>query len=172
VPWIVWGFFKLITPFIDPLTREKLKFNEDMTQYVPAEQLWTEFAGGQLNFEYDHSVYWPALMKLCTERREEQMRRWEAGGKLIGEHEDYLKGATEVGAGEVALKADPAVPEAQKVEESKTETAAAPDAAAEVPRVNEAQAEASGAGELPTNKEAESGLEVEKVEPPAVQASA
>ncbi|KAI5924249.1 cral trio domain-containing protein [Camillea tinctor] len=92
VPWVVWGFFKLITPFIDPLTKEKLKFNEDMTQYVPKEQLWNEFGGGELQFEYDHSVYWPALHKLCEEKRAERIQRWEAGGKEIGETEDYLKG--------------------------------------------------------------------------------
>ncbi|KAI1861233.1 uncharacterized protein JN550_011055 [Neoarthrinium moseri] len=91
VPWVVWGFFKLITPFIDPLTREKLKFNEDMSQYVPKEQLWTEFMG-DLNFEYDHATYWPALTKLCAERREAKRQRWEAGGKHIGELEDYLTG--------------------------------------------------------------------------------
>jgi hypothetical protein len=96
VPWVVWGFFKLITPFIDPLTREKLKFNEDMRQYVPAEQLWTEF-NGELQFEYDHSAYWPALNKLCTERREAKRQRWVAGGGQIGELEDYLAGAVEVG---------------------------------------------------------------------------
>ncbi|KAI1092340.1 CRAL/TRIO domain-containing protein [Rostrohypoxylon terebratum] len=92
VPWVVWGFFKLITPFIDPLTREKLKFNEDMTQFVPKEQLWSEFPGGELQFEYNHDVYWPALQKLCAEKRAEKVRRWEAGGKQIGEKEDYLKG--------------------------------------------------------------------------------
>ncbi|KAI3323294.1 CRAL/TRIO domain-containing protein [Xylariaceae sp. AK1471] len=92
VPWVVWGFFKLITPFIDPLTKEKIKFNEDMTQYVPSEQLLADFKGGELPFEYDHSVYWPALQKLCSERRAERLRRWEAGGKQIGESEDYLKG--------------------------------------------------------------------------------
>ncbi|KAI0024408.1 cral trio domain-containing protein [Xylariomycetidae sp. FL0641] len=97
VPWVVWGFFKLITPFIDPLTKEKLKFNEDMKQFVPKEQLWTEFSGGEQQFEYDHSVYWPALMKLCGERRAEWTRRWEAGGKQIGETEDYLKGAASQG---------------------------------------------------------------------------
>ncbi|KAI0525705.1 CRAL-TRIO domain-containing protein [Xylaria bambusicola] len=92
VPWVVWGFFKLITPFIDPLTKEKLKFNEDMTQYVTPEQLAKDIKGGQLPFEYDHSVYWPALMKLSDQRRAERFQRWEAGGKLIGESEDYLKG--------------------------------------------------------------------------------
>lgn len=96
VPFIVWGFFKLITPFIDPLTREKLKFNEDMSQYVPKEQLWTEFNGG-LQFDYDHSVYWPALMEMCEEKRIERKKRWEAGGKQIGETEDYLTGFTTEG---------------------------------------------------------------------------
>ena len=107
MPWVVWGFFKLITPFIDPLTREKLKFNEDMNQYVPTEQLWTEF-NGQQEFEYDHSVYWPALLKLCNERREARKARWVAGGKLIGELEDYLsghlgKGTGAVGSGEASV---------------------------------------------------------------------
>ncbi|KAM7186961.1 CRAL-TRIO domain containing protein [Rhypophila sp. PSN 637] len=96
VPWMVNGFFKLITPFIDPLTREKLKFNEDMSQYVPKEQLWTEFNGG-LEFEYDHSTYWPALIKMCDERREARTQRWVAGGKQIGELEDYLAGHTDQG---------------------------------------------------------------------------
>lgn len=106
VPWVVWGFFKLITPFIDPLTREKLKFNEDMRQYVPKEQLAAEFSDGDLQFEYDHSTYWPALMKLCAERREAKTQRWVAGGKLIGEHEDYLAGGKETGAGGQQPKAD------------------------------------------------------------------
>lgn len=88
----MWGFFKLITPFIDPLTREKLKFNEDMSQYVPKEQLWTEFMGG-LEFEYDHAAYWPALEKICAEKRASRTRRWEEGGKHIGEFEDYLSGS-------------------------------------------------------------------------------
>ena len=97
VPWVVWGFFKLITPFIDPLTREKLKFNEDMRKYVPEEQLWTEF-NGSLDFKYDHSVYWPALHKLCDERRETRRQRWIQGGRLIGEHEDFLAGQSPKGA--------------------------------------------------------------------------
>lgn len=103
VPFIVWGFFKLITPFIDPLTREKLKFNEDMTQYVPKEQLWKEF-NGELDFDYDHSTYWPALMKLCEERRAARTKRWEDGGKHIGELEDYLAGQLPHGLTVPAIK--------------------------------------------------------------------
>ncbi|KAI1115770.1 cral trio domain-containing protein [Nemania sp. NC0429] len=104
VPWVVWGFFKLITPFIDPLTREKLKFNEDMTQYVDAEQLVTDFKGGKLPFEYDHPVYWSALNQLSSQRRAERLQRWKAGGELIGESEDYLKGhAAHAGAATAPL---------------------------------------------------------------------
>lgn len=89
---MIWGFFKLITPFIDPLTREKLRFNEDMTLHVPKGQL-IKSVGGDVVFEYDHSVYWPTLSKLVEQRREAMKQRWIEGGKLIGENEDYLRGA-------------------------------------------------------------------------------
>src|SRR5579871_4446538 len=36
VPSFVKIFFKLISPFIDPNTREKLKFNENLREYVPS----------------------------------------------------------------------------------------------------------------------------------------
>jgi CRAL/TRIO domain len=85
------GFFKLITPFIDPLTRQKLKFNDDMRQHVPPQQLWNEFHG-DMEFEYDHSVYWPALLKLAGERYEERHERWVKAGKHYGESEMYLRG--------------------------------------------------------------------------------
>ncbi|KAK3358939.1 CRAL-TRIO domain-containing protein [Lasiosphaeria hispida] len=126
-PWFVHGFFKIITPFIDPHTREKLKFNEDMTQYVPSEQLWTTFKGA-LEFEYDHSIYWPALMKQCTEKREARKQRWIAGGKHIGESEDYLSGhaatgvatskPTEAVQAAEAVKMDEAVPAAETANET------------------------------------------------------
>ena len=106
VPWVVWGFFKIITPFIDPVTREKLKFNEDMKQYVPPEQLWSADWGGDMDFDYDHDTYWPALNELCKKRREERRRRWEAGGKIVGESEDYLVGGTDVSV--KGIKYDPA----------------------------------------------------------------
>lgn len=102
------------------MTREKLKFNEDMKQYVPEEQLWSADWGGKLDFEYDHATYWPALNELCRKRREERMHRWEAAGKHVGESEEYLAGGTDVSitgvkyaAGEDAL--------AEKLKETKLE---------------------------------------------------
>jgi hypothetical protein len=94
VPFYIWGFFKLITPFIDPVTREKIKFNEDSGLHVPREQLLKE-SGGHVEFEYDHDEYWPALNKLCEMKRESMRQRWEKGGKRIGELEIYLKGGQE-----------------------------------------------------------------------------
>jgi hypothetical protein len=140
MPWIVTGFFKLITPFIDPHTREKLKFNEDMSQYVPQEQMWSEFSSGKLEFEYDHSVYWPALQKICSEKRQARWQRWVAGGQQLGESEDYLAGAIEVGvagpqATGTANQAEEK--EAEKIEEKaaekveETSDSAAPAPAAE-----------------------------------------
>lgn len=81
----------MITPFIDPLTREKLKFNEDLRQHVPPGQL-LKSVGGDVEFKYDHASYWPALKKLADHRRAAFRERWVLGGQQIGEIENYLKG--------------------------------------------------------------------------------
>lgn len=91
VPWLIMGFFKLITPFIDPVTKEKIKFNEDMSIYVPKEQLMKE-SNGSVDFQYDHKTYWPALTKLSENKRNAYRARWETAGKRIGEYEIYLRG--------------------------------------------------------------------------------
>ncbi|KAJ5496682.1 hypothetical protein N7463_008669 [Penicillium fimorum] len=92
VPFVIWGFLKLITPFIDPNTREKLKFNEDLRQHVPPSHLMKS-VGGDVEFRYDHAAYWPTLNKLAGQRREAYRERWVQGGKQVGEFENYLKGA-------------------------------------------------------------------------------
>lgn len=94
LPWVVWAFFKIINPFIDPLTREKLKFDVDLRQVVPPEQLLKGY-GGDCDFEYEHNAYWPALNKLVEQKKMEMLKRWDTAGKRIGESESYLKGAGE-----------------------------------------------------------------------------
>lgn len=109
MPWSIQGFFKLITPFIDPLTREKLKFNESLREHVPSAQLWTTL-GGDVQFEYDHSVYWPALIKLASDRRQAYRERWVSGGKKVGESEEYLRGGAASSVSQTELStAQPAV---------------------------------------------------------------
>ncbi|XMA15477.1 hypothetical protein WAI453_008268 [Rhynchosporium graminicola] len=122
IPWVVTVFYKLITPFIDPLTRQKLVFNEDMRKHVPPQQLWNEFYG-DLDFEYDHEAYWPALMKLCEEKHKEQHERWVKGGKHYGESENYIKGGNTPSIGSMVAE----------VTEEKTAPATLPEPVAGTP---------------------------------------
>ena len=83
-------FFKLITPFIDPATREKLRFDHDLRLLVPPEQLLKSH-GGDVDFVYEHEVYWPALNELAAKKRAAMVQRWETAGKKVGESESYLR---------------------------------------------------------------------------------
>ncbi|WBW74694.1 sec14 cytosolic factor family protein [Schizosaccharomyces osmophilus] len=94
IPWAVWGFFKLISPFIDPITREKLKFNEPLDRYVPMDQLDTNF-GGSLKFEYFHEKYWPKIVEICKTRRQTGLQRWKNLGSKIGTSEWDIKGGND-----------------------------------------------------------------------------
>ena len=100
VPTFVWLFFKLITPFIEPNTREKLKFNENLREYVPPEQL-VELFGGDCNFEYEHETFWPEYLKLASERRDKYFARWKAAGGDIGQSEWDLRAEEEAPAKKV-----------------------------------------------------------------------
>ncbi|KAI9716620.1 MAG: hypothetical protein M1828_007598 [Chrysothrix sp. TS-e1954] len=91
LPWYISTFFKLISPFIDPVTRDKMIFNEDLRKYVPPSQLDVE-VGGDAQFKYEHEVYWPELCRMLKERREAMWERWVSAGKLVGENEAYLRG--------------------------------------------------------------------------------
>ena len=91
MPWFIATFFKIIGPFIDPVTREKIAFNEDLRKYVPPAHLDKAF-GGDVDFEYEHEKYWPVLNKLCAARRAAYQERWEKAGKQVGEYEEYLRG--------------------------------------------------------------------------------
>ncbi|ORY75148.1 CRAL/TRIO domain-containing protein [Protomyces lactucae-debilis] len=90
LPVFIWGFFKIITPFMDPVTREKLIFNEELAKHVPPAQLDKHW-GGQLEFEYKHAVYWPKLLELTQKAQERAKRNWEAVGGGIGVSEALLK---------------------------------------------------------------------------------
>jgi hypothetical protein len=79
-------------------TREKLKFNENLRDHVPPEQLDKRF-GGDCEFEYDHAKYWPELCRLTDEKRAQMMARWVADGSRIGASEFDLKGGDALSAG-------------------------------------------------------------------------
>ena len=113
VPWLLNAFYKLITPFIDPVTRAKMRFNPEVgtvtVDYVShlyicikqpikdgifaADQLMTEW-GGDRNFKYEHDKYWPALVEMCDSRRQAQMNKWRELGGTVGLKEWDIKGGT------------------------------------------------------------------------------
>ncbi|CCE79355.1 Piso0_001412 [Millerozyma farinosa CBS 7064] len=90
IPWIGWTFLKIIHPFIDPLTREKLVFDEPFPNYVPLEQLDKDF-GGHVNFEYKHEVYWPKMIEIAEAKKKNYVKRFEALGSRIGLSERDLR---------------------------------------------------------------------------------
>ncbi|PWN52835.1 CRAL/TRIO domain-containing protein [Violaceomyces palustris] len=95
VPWIFKAFWSAIQPFIDPVTKSKCKFDEAIRQEVPPQQLSSDF-GGDLDFQYDHDSYWPDLIRLCNQRREEQLRRFiEVCKGEIGASEWVIRGGDE-----------------------------------------------------------------------------
>lgn len=91
IPWLGWTFLKIIHPFIDPLTREKLVFDNPFPNYVPTEQLDKDF-GGEVNFEYKHDLYWKEMIKIAENKRQEYYARFEKFGEKVGLSEVDLRG--------------------------------------------------------------------------------
>ncbi|PVF97228.1 CRAL/TRIO domain-containing protein [Serendipita vermifera] len=95
IPFLLNAFFKIIMPLVDPVTREKVKFNPKVVAegLVDADMLMNASGwGGAVDFEYNHEKYWPALMDLCKKRKEEQMDRWRKLGAKVGIDEWAIKG--------------------------------------------------------------------------------
>ncbi|SCV00033.1 LAME_0G07096g1_1 [Lachancea meyersii CBS 8951] len=91
IPWLAWTFLKMIHPFIDPLTREKLVFDEPFPKYVPEDQL-DKLYGGVLDFNYKHDVYWPKLLEIAAQKRAHYLARFEKFGSRVGLSENDLRG--------------------------------------------------------------------------------
>ena len=85
---------KIIHPFIDPLTREKLVFDQPFINYVPKEQLDKDFEG-LVNFEYDHKKYWDVMMKISQDKKHQYFERFEKFGGIVGLSEVDLRGNNE-----------------------------------------------------------------------------
>jgi len=84
VPWLINAFFNLITPFVDPVTRPKMRFNPKVVDegIFTASTVWQEF-GGEVELVYEHEKYWPAFVEMCAKRKNALMEQWkELGGKV------------------------------------------------------------------------------------------
>lgn len=92
VPWVFKVFWNAIQPFIDPVTKNKCHFDEPVRNQVPADQLSSDF-GGDIKATYDHDAYWPALLKITKERRDEMIRRFKQDcNSEIGSSEWVIRG--------------------------------------------------------------------------------
>jgi CRAL/TRIO domain len=65
LPTILSFFYKGIAPFLDPVTREKMRFNPDLFELVPRGQLDADF-GGDYQYEFDHETYWNQLIQYVS----------------------------------------------------------------------------------------------------------
>jgi len=94
VPFLLNAFYKLITPFIDPITRTKMKFNPQVVAdgiFAP-DMVMSESWGGDCDFVYEHDKYWPAFVAMCEERRKGWMETWRELGGTVGLKEWDYKG--------------------------------------------------------------------------------
>ncbi|CAI5757609.1 unnamed protein product [Candida verbasci] len=94
IPWLGWTFLKIIHPFIDPLTREKLVFDHPFENYVPKQQLDQDF-NGNVNFQYDHEKYWNKMIEISQEKKLKYYQRFEKFGSIVGLSEVDLRGDDE-----------------------------------------------------------------------------
>ncbi|KAL0068462.1 hypothetical protein AAF712_004540 [Marasmius tenuissimus] len=64
LPMLLNFFYKGISPFLDPVTRDKMRFNPDLLELVPKSQLEAEF-GGDHHYEFNHEDYWKQIIEAC-----------------------------------------------------------------------------------------------------------
>lgn len=113
LPWLLHAFFKILMPFIDPITRLKMVFNPVITEnglfrtavdaeawsadinsasrVFEPEQLVQDSWNGSQPFIYSQAIYWEALVKLCEERRSRMLAVWHRMGGRVGTKEWEVK---------------------------------------------------------------------------------
>ena len=117
VPFLINAFFNVIMPFVDPVTRNKVKFNPKIYEdgIMTKDQVMKEWWDGDQEFEWDHDKYWPALIKICDERRHSQMERWRQLGAKVGLSEWDFKSTNTEGSSNLPEANEKIVHEVPKV---------------------------------------------------------
>ncbi|KAI8883580.1 CRAL/TRIO domain-containing protein [Backusella circina FSU 941] len=65
-PWFFMTTFKIISPFMDPVTRDKIKFIDDslhLKEFIPLESMETELCG-TYSFSFNIDIYWKRLLEV------------------------------------------------------------------------------------------------------------
>ncbi|KAM0754643.1 CRAL/TRIO domain-containing protein [Meredithblackwellia eburnea MCA 4105] len=167
IPTFFWAFYKLVGPFVDPVTKDKIRFisgEANATELVPASQLQKIF-GGDVNFEYDHSTYFPALSKLCAERKAANFARWQKyGNGKCGLSESVIRGAVTPEELAAKLTSGAEAPESTSTSATSTvintpENGAAIVSATEESKVGMGLESVSAGGSVVSTKEVEKAVE-------------
>ncbi|KAJ2920529.1 hypothetical protein H1R20_g16568, partial [Candolleomyces eurysporus] len=97
IPFFIHAFFKIVLPFVDPITRNKLKFNQDVIAdgLFKPDMIMSGSWGGERDFEYDHDKYWKALLKQSEDNVTKWTKRWRELGAKVGISEWDYKGGDE-----------------------------------------------------------------------------
>lgn len=90
IPWIGYALLKLISPLIDPNTKQRLVFDEPFTNRIDPHNLDYHY-GGDMKFDYDHSIYWPDFKQKIEKRRVDNYEKWDQLGGTIGLREVDFK---------------------------------------------------------------------------------
>ncbi|KAG7442225.1 CRAL/TRIO domain-containing protein [Guyanagaster necrorhizus] len=64
LPMILSFFYKGISPFLDPVTRDKMRFNPNLLELIPASHLDADF-GGEFPYEFEPHSYWSQIVAAC-----------------------------------------------------------------------------------------------------------
>lgn len=136
VPFLLHAFYKMISPLIDPITRNKMKFNPKPVEdgLFAADELFKDSGwGGSREFVWDHEKYWGSFVRMCDEIRAAQMARWRKLGAQVGCDEwDYKLEAAGDG-GDTATAENPPASPAQAQAQDQDVAVAVDEGAAAVP---------------------------------------
>jgi hypothetical protein len=64
LPILLTFFYKGISPFLDPVTRDKMRFNPNLSELIPRSQLDANF-GGDHTLIFDPESYWDQIVATC-----------------------------------------------------------------------------------------------------------
>ncbi|KAF8531247.1 CRAL-TRIO domain-containing protein [Gautieria morchelliformis] len=62
LPILLSFFYKGISPFLDPVTKDKMRFNPELSSLIPQEQLDAQF-GGDNEYEFEADSYWQQVLE-------------------------------------------------------------------------------------------------------------
>ena len=112
-------------PFVDPVTREKVKFNPNIIEegIFPADMVMKEGWGGSQDFEYVHEKYWPDFVELCESRAKNWMKIWrDLGGKVGTREWEYKQGSSPLAKREGRNEKEETIITIEEVSTKATET--------------------------------------------------